>query len=322
MAADNFKLFLLDYHCRHVILGCSDNDIYNPLLNDYRYDQAVQSRMVLLEGMPGMNSAKKFSQFSFQKLFVPALLRENDLAISRSDTPASNSTRRSTQVNAVNGICTPRTETPLSTKLHDTPVLHTAQPAEHMPTHERTNSSASSTMISATDTTWNTVVRDTWAKRATAAADLPAPVQPPKPAPDTSGALRRNRRGQRIDPALVYEINELTRLKKLKLCNQYYLGLNGCCHRSDKCPHRHDYKATVDELKTVRCIARETPCKRGTECIEDGCIYGHRCPFPQATEGTMRGIGCLMGETCKFPREMHGIVDLAPVRFVRATGAF
>ena len=60
-------------------------------------------------------------------------------------------------------------------------------------------------------------------------------------------------------------------------------------------------------------VARETPCKKGHGCDDVKCIYGHRCPFPLATEGSMRGIGCLNGNACRFPSSMHGM-DTQAVR--------
>jgi len=151
--------------------------------------------------------------------------------------------------------------------------------------------------------------------------DLPkqqAAIQPPK-------AVSRNRAGYRIDEELEYNRDEVQRLKRIKLCNQHYLG-QGCCHynagKADKCPHKHDMKLTSQERYWLRVVARETPCKRGFECDDVKCIYGHRCPFPVATEGSSRGSGsCLNGENCRFPREMHG-VDTKVIKYIKVTGAF
>jgi hypothetical protein len=70
----------------------------------------------------------------------------------------------------------------------------------------------------------------------------------------------------------------------------------------------------------LRVVARETPCKKGHECDDPKCIYGHQCPFPAASEGSMRGSGlCLNGEACRFPASMHGM-DLQPMRITKVTG--
>ena len=135
----------------------------------------------------------------------------------------------------------------------------------------------------------------------------------------------RNLKGQRIDDTLDYDRDEVQRLKKLKMCNQHYIGL-GCCHynagKSDKCPHRHDIRLTTKERYSLRVVARETPCKKGFECDDVKCIYGHRCPFPLATEGSARGSGmCLNGDNCRFSRDMHG-VDTKVVKKTLITGAF
>jgi hypothetical protein len=98
-------------------------------------------------------------------------------------------------------------------------------------------------------------------------------------------------------------------LKKLKLCNQHYIG-RGCCHwqaKNGACPHKHEYQLSTKDKKWLRVVARETVCKKGTYCVDFECIYGHHCPYPKANEGSMRGIGCINGDACRFGREMHGM---------------
>lgn len=126
--------------------------------------------------------------------------------------------------------------------------------------------------------------------------------------------ISRNRAGQRVDDILEYDRDEVQRIKKLKSCNQHYIG-NGCCHynagKADKCPHAHHHKFSEADLKVLRVVARETPCKKGHYCDDVKCIYGHRCPFPVASEGSLRGIGCLNGGACRFPASMHGMDNVA-----------
>ena len=130
-----------------------------------------------------------------------------------------------------------------------------------------------------------------------------------------SPPIKRNKAGQRLDDILDYDREDVQRVKKLKSCNQHYIGENGCCHfnagKPDKCPHAHHHKFTEQDLKTLRVVARETPCKKGHYCEDPKCIYGHRCPFPVANEGSMRGLGCLNGNACRFPASMHGMDTVA-----------
>ena len=106
----------------------------------------------------------------------------------------------------------------------------------------------------------------------------------------------------------------MKRVKKIKMCNMHYLHPNGCKFSEGKCQHRHDYKATNAEIDILRSVSGETACLNGVRCSDVPCLYGHRCPYPPVTEGSMRGLVCQMGEKCRFPREMHGIKDATLVR--------
>ena len=69
--------------------------------------------------------------------------------------------------------------------------------------------------------------------------------------------------GQRIDPVIQYDPQEVKRIKKLKMCNVHYLR-NDCPY--DPCTHGHDYKPNKNELMTLRYVSRMTPCHFGSEC--------------------------------------------------------
>ena len=152
----------------------------------------------------------------------------------------------------------------------------------------------------------------TWAKLAQRVAPLPQTSTVPRAVEPP--ARRHNKKGQRIDPPFDLDWDELKRVKKIKMCNMFYLHPDGCKWSAERCNHRHDYDATDAEIKLLRSVSRETPCHNGVRCDELVCVYGHRCPFPPATEGSMRGLACTLGDKCRFPREMHGIKDPAPAR--------
>ena len=140
----------------------------------------------------------------------------------------------------------------------------------------------------------------TWASTAMTAPQMASP--PPTPQPASHAAVKqvpRNRYGQRIDPVVQYDPNEVKRIKKLKMCNVHFLR-NDCPY--DPCTHDHHYKPNKNELATLRYVSRMTPCKFGSECDDLKCIYGHRCPSD--TEGKK---DCRWGENCRFDRELHGI---------------
>ena len=49
--AETFKLYLYDYHCRQILLGCSHDNGYARLLEQHTDAEALR-RVTLLEGTP------------------------------------------------------------------------------------------------------------------------------------------------------------------------------------------------------------------------------------------------------------------------------
>lgn len=160
----------------------------------------------------------------------------------------------------------------------------------------------------------------TWASTAKKALSFPVTVQDErsvKEAPSTLG-IRRNKKGQRLDPPPPdFKKDEVNRLKKLKLCNAYYLRRD-CVYPNNRCTHDHTHKATASELESLKLVARMSACIHDSACDDAKCIYGHICPFPEAKEGSMRGKGCINGENCRFPAHMHGM-DMTAVRVTKVT---
>ncbi|EYE96598.1 CCCH zinc finger protein [Aspergillus ruber CBS 135680] len=113
--------------------------------------------------------------------------------------------------------------------------------------------------------------------------------------------VERNRHGQRVDRLDFKSIprEDLNRLKKLKLCNFYYL--QGECP-NENCHHDHTRKLSKNDYFILSAIARMTPCRFGLECEDAECMYGHRCP--QSEPGKKN---CYWGSSCRFEPETHGI---------------
>jgi hypothetical protein len=175
----------------------------------------------------------------------------------------------------------------------------------------RTNSISSSVAVCETPVSNGTSMAGGWAGVARATAHLPFKdiTKPVVEKPVAGPVVLQNKAGQRLDKQMDYDHDKVYRLKQIKLCNQHYIG-KGCCHynaANGACPHRHDLKLSKEDLKWLRVVARETVCKKGTQCLELDCIYGHHCPYPKQTEGSMRGIGCINGDNCRFAKEMHGM---------------
>jgi hypothetical protein len=314
MFIETFKAYLYNYHCRQIVFGCSHDNGFARLLEQYTEDQEAKGRVTLLEGVP---FEKELAVLPFTKVKFSGIFRNSKINLSQMDLLTGRPQRADSRVglNGASDIFTPRSMTPVFQSPFSSnanlPSAAVGAPLSHV----RTNSFASSGNTSDKEATWAVVTRKNQHKPL---ADLP------RPAPEPVDTVKRNRAGQRVDIPGDYDRDEVQRIKKLKSCNQHYIGI-GCCHynagREDKCPHNHDFTFSAADLKTLRVVAKETPCKKGHECDDPKCIYGHICPFPLATEGSMRGIGCLNGEACRFPKSMHNM-DKVPVKMIRTSGMF
>lgn len=273
------------------------------MLDTYNGADNVSTRVTLLQ------SDSSVTEHTYKTARFKQIFRTDDLVYLNGNGIASGaSTPRS--ISAVKNSTTSGMDTPRS--VSSVPNGHNSHnglpPGLPAALPVRPNSVVSSVASTSTDTTGP----KTWAKLAQAVATqpqtdlVPRPVEAPRPT--------HNKKGNRIDPPLEFEYAELQRVKKIKMCNMHYLHPDGCRLPASKCYHAHEYKPTEQELKILKCVSRETPCFNGVECAETVCVYGHRCPWPVATEGSMRGYGCANGDKCRFPREMHGIKDSVPAR--------
>ncbi|KAK3679988.1 hypothetical protein LTR78_000365 [Recurvomyces mirabilis] len=321
--AENFKLFLHDYHCRQIVLGCSHDNGFARLLEQYTESQEAQMRVTLMKGVP---FEKELTVLPFRTVKFDRIFRDLKTVVNTPDLLTGISPRRDSHaLSGASSAFTPRSITPITPR-YATPASNGMSQLDGVSGHLRSMSLTSSNSESG---------GSTWATLAKARADRPltdlrkmsspADVQDLGPPNLRKSSISRNRAGQRIDDSFDYDRDEVQYLKKMKMCNQHYIGM-GCCHynagKPDKCPHKHDIKLNKHQLYCLRVVARETPCKKGLYCADTTCIYGHRCPFPRASEGSMRGSDrCLNGELCRFGADMHG-VDTKVVKMTRATGRF
>lgn len=312
--SENLKLYLYNYYCRHILFGGSHKDDYANMLQPYMNDTQAKGRITLLEGVP---FGPELAALPLRQKKIPGIFRDVQTTLPGPLHIRTDSRMRpgsSTSLNAASSVFTPRTQTPsLSSPFGSvTSFDHNAMTGR--PYH-RAEASMNGSSAEIDDGSWSQV----------ASRNAHRPVKdlvasPPRlPAP----TIQRNKKGYRIDTVIQCDRNEVQRLKKLKACNQHYIG-NGCCHynagKADKCPHNHHFQFSPSDLKALRVVARETPCKKGHDCEDLKCIYGHQCPFPVASEGSMRGSGlCMIGEACRFPVTMHGM-DLQSIRITKVTG--
>ncbi|KAF2258290.1 hypothetical protein CC78DRAFT_587336 [Lojkania enalia] len=241
-----FKLYLNDFHCRKIFLGCSHDNGYARILEGYSANKMYIEKIILLEGVP---FEKELLHLPFSTQKFPGIFRETKLSVWSA--PPSNN----------------RTPPPALGRL--------------------------------------------WAAKAAVPPPVVAELPIYKPS-NREEIIARNRGGQRVDPPCRdYDKAEVDRIKKMKLCNVHFLRHE--CPFDKKCTHRHDYTPSNSELSTLRLVARMAPCQYGSSCQDIKCIYGHRCPAPEAKKSVKGQKPCIFGEDCKFPFELHNI-DCAVVK--------
>lgn len=276
----HFKTTLYDCHCHQVILGCSNDSQYASLLEDTIKDAAVLDHITLLEGVP------------FEKEI--ATLKD------------SFKTTRFESVFRTTKLAAPPT-VPRGPLQAVTAALPTLSRVESNTTNGTTSSSSTPAV------TWATMTAQPFApsappsKASTTRTSTPTSMKSPEAvvSKPLSKGIERNRQGVRIDKVDSSIPNhEIQRIKKLKLCNIYYLqGASYCT--SNNCSHSHTYPLSKGERNVLREVARMTPCYYKMDCSDAECIYGHRCPQNKPDDA-----GCWYGEDCRFHGWGHGIDTL------------
>ncbi len=271
------RLQMYDCHCHQVIFGCSNNSNYVHSIAEVRNDHAVRDHVTLLEGVPYENELldlqPQFKTVKFDDVFQSTRL----------------------------GPILPLPKAP--------PAVTATLPALTRVESNKTNGSASST--NTPQMNWATVTaqahvpltpiaRPTASRTSTPSSTTTAEsLAKPK---SSNKSIDKNRLGMRIDRVDNGLPNyEIQRVKKLKLCNTYYLQGKDLC-AANKCSHRHDYPISNYERKILREVSRMTPCYYKTDCDDADCIYGHRCPQSKPGEQD-----CYYGEDCRFYGWGHGI---------------
>jgi len=130
-------------------------------------------------------------------------------------------------------------------------------------------------------------------------------TSPPPPEPESfakispadtyeaQGKIVRNRSGQRIDPPIKYsqKVRESLAGRRPRMCNVHHL--RGQCPFGPRCEYNHG-PLSDEERCALRRLAREQPCRMGSECEDVACFAGHHCP---------RNKGC--SDTCRFSSKIH-----------------
>jgi len=264
--AETFKINLYNCHCHQIFLGCSHDNGYARLLEETLADRELTGRISLIEGAPFEKELESIKS-SYRVTQFPDIFRNSKIVIHTSRT-------------------SPRNPPPQ-------PPLLSPNPAPASLTRTSTNTTSSSSSAPNSWTSWASMTAST------PGAIVTTSSKPSTPTP--SSAVERNKFGQRIDPGDFKSVpkEELSRVKKMKLCNVYFL-LGECPNVS--CYHDHTHKLTKNERVILQAIARMTPCRFGLDCDDPKCIYGHRCPQSEAGKKE-----CFWGSNCRFDVAAHGI---------------
>lgn len=261
LRAEIFQLHLYNCHCHQIFLGCSQDGEYARILEDTLADRDLIGRVSLIEGIPFERELESLKS-SFRVTKFPELFRSSKIAVVFAPWKAAVATKP-------RSVLTP------------SPNQYAVSPSRASTVTASSNSGTGSGNHTSTSGEFQ-VVRS-------------------KTGPSPPNTVERNKYGQRVDRLDFKTIprDELSRLKKLKLCNFHFL--QGECP-NENCHHDHSRKLTKNELFILKAIARMTPCRFGLECDDPDCMYGHRCP--QSEPGKK---DCYWGSNCRFDVAAHGI---------------
>jgi hypothetical protein len=276
-----FKLNLYNCHCLQVFLGGSHDNGYARLLEETLADIELLGRISLIEGVPfekELDSIKASYRITqFKDLFRSSKIITKD--------PASNFRSKTVPLPPQNSVSLTRTSTNTTVNTSNT-------------TASSVSASASQTSVS-----WASLAASNPGNLSSNGEEAASAVN--------SGAVNRNKYGQRIDPENIKSVprDEVNRLKRMKLCNYHHLM--GGCPNIPKCSHDHTTKLTKSETSILKAIARTTPCHNGSACDKPECIYGHICPWSEPGSKD-----CPWGNSCRFESSQHG-VDTKAVKLTK-----
>ncbi|KAJ5697951.1 hypothetical protein N7488_011635 [Penicillium malachiteum] len=266
---ETFQVFLYNCHCHQVFVGCASNPEYARFLEDTLTDGDITGRVSLIEGLTFEKELDTVKS-SYRIAKFPEVFRSTKpvpiyVAPWKSSLPSRSLLTPSPSQQLSN-------PPPLSRASTNTDMSGMGAPLA-VSTSNKTNESPDFQVV----------------------RSRASPASPVK-------TVERNKYGQRVDRLDFKSIprDDLNRLKKLKLCNYYFLL--GECPNEENCYHDHDRKLTKQELHILSAIARMTPCRFGLECDDPECIYGHRCPQSEPGKKT-----CFRGDSCRFEPVAHGI---------------
>ncbi|KAF2161711.1 hypothetical protein M409DRAFT_69525 [Zasmidium cellare ATCC 36951] len=250
---ETLRLYLPIAQCKHVFFGpCSDNG-YLPVLESYRRDLSMASRITLIETRP---AEAGFVTLGLRRIKLDLVFRTDNLPSKTvpvfSPTPASTPAR-----------------TPSASQASGAPLTqHVSKPASPAPSSDSTSSAA------AASGSWASVGKNGAKSKTINIASDPKPKR---------RFILVNAHDERVDPELPKfdpgaEGRYTERVKaKGKCCNNLYL--TGKCPAGKYCDYVHTEKLTPGEILVLKHKARSRSCQQKSWCEDVDCTFGHHCKF-------------------------------------------
>ena len=269
---ETLRLYLPIPQCKHIFFGpCHDNG-YLPVLEPYKRDSAISSRLSLVETRP---AEPGFRELGFRMISFPRIFRDTDLP----------SGRRMQSVSSPAHTPTTMPVRTMSTNHHVAAAAPFVPQTLPTPLQASKSTSPAPSSDSATSGTWATV-----GKGAQGSKNIN--IAPTKTAPRRFVIVnvddeRLDQPFPRPDPAA--EKRFTARLKEHgKCCNDFHLL--GRCPANEYCDYQHGERLSPGETLVLKHKARSRTCPQRYNCRNPDCTFGHHCKF---------GKGCLT-DSCWF----------------------
>ncbi|TDZ37070.1 hypothetical protein C8035_v008222 [Colletotrichum spinosum] len=267
------RLMVRITQCKHVFFGpCHDNG-YLPVLEPYKLDPKVSSRLTLIETTP---AEEGFKRLGFHRIPLKTVFRTEKLP------------DRIYAERAIETLPPPVKIKPLPPPPPPAPV---AQPSAPRPTTQpatngdggallRSNTSDSQQSLVTTATSSSgtpTPTTSTWSF-VTKSTARTIDISTKKPASRKYYLLNANSERvdeplARPDPAAEKRFKESS-AKYGNFCNSYHI--QGVC-RNDACTYQHGERLKGGELLVLRQKSRGILCNHGSDCTDASCMQGHHC---------------------------------------------
>ncbi|OLN85696.1 hypothetical protein CCHL11_08279 [Colletotrichum chlorophyti] len=260
--------------CKHIFFGPCHDAGYLPVLEPYKLDSTVSSRLTLIETTPAEEGFKSlgFHKINFKSVFKSDKLPER-VVVERQP------------IQRLPPPTVPASQLPPPKQL---PVQHTVSSNSDVSLKTETPVELPRVLSPPSNVNggpnWSTLTKSVAPK----AIDISSTKK--------SGSRKYyllNADSQRVDEPLPK--NDPSAEKRFKdrssrygnLCNAYHLH-NNC--KSDDCQYHHGERLPPGELLVLKQKSRGIPCSQGSDCIDVNCMMGHHC----------RWLGACNHSWCRF----------------------